>query len=386
MLALDPFVRCHSAKQICDPAQLSAISVEERKLLGDVAARFPFSANDYYLSLIDWDDPQDPIRRLIVPQPEELEEFGRLDASNEASVSVGRGIQHKYTNTVLLLCSDVCAGYCRYCFRKRLFMGGNREVMTDLAEGIEYISSHPEVTNVLLTGGDPLLLGWQRLGEIIGALRAIPHVKIIRIGSKLPAFNPHRILNDPALCAMLQRYSEPRRRLYLMAHFDHPRELTDAAVGALDMFIRAGVICVNQCPLLCGVNDDPQVLSDLYRQLSFIGCPPYYLLQCRPALGNKPYAVPLVRGWDIFRQAITRGSGLARRPRFVMSHATGKIEIMGVDERHIYLRFQCAKDPHDQGRMMLCERDDEACWFDQLRPSHSTPGEFDVGALLNAGV
>ncbi|HOB74350.1 MAG TPA: KamA family radical SAM protein [Phycisphaerae bacterium] len=353
---------------VSDIHKLARLSPEERTRLEQVAKRYAFRANDYYLSLINWDDPNDPIRRLIVPRMDELEDWGSLDASNEAANTVLPGVQHKYARTVLLLCSEVCGGYCRYCFRKRLFIHENREATSNVSEGIRYIAQHPEVTNVLLTGGDPLLLSTDRLAKILAALRAIPHVRIIRIGSKMPAFNPWRILNDSALLEILSRYSEPRRRIYLMAHFDHVRELTDPAVEAIDACIRAGVICVNQCPIIRGVNDDPVVLGDLFRQLSFIGCPPYYCFQGRPTAGNRPYCVPIVRGWEIFQKALRRGSGLARRPRFIMSHATGKIEIAGVDHRYIYLRYQCAKDPNEQGSLKIFKRDDKACWLDDLTP------------------
>ena len=138
--------------------QIEQLSPEQRDRLGPVAARYVFRANDYYLDLIDWDDPDDPIRQLIIPREEELTEWGTLDASNEESVTVARGVQHKYTDTGLLLCNEVCGAYCRYCFRKRLFMDENDEVTNDVSEGLRYIADHPEVTNVLLTGGDPLLM------------------------------------------------------------------------------------------------------------------------------------------------------------------------------------------------------------------------------------
>ena len=361
-----PVVRNHPIRYVTHPDKLDGLPAHERAGIRKVAARYPFRANDYYLSLIDWSNPDDPIRRLIVPHEGELENWGRLDACNEAAVTVAPGVQHKYVNTVLLLCSEVCGGYCRYCFRKRIFTDRGSEIARDLSEGFRYIAEHPEVTNVLLTGGDPLLLNTQRLIEILDALRAIPHVRIIRIGSKIPAFNPWRILQDEELQAAFRKYSEPRRRIYLMAHFDHPRELTDEAIAALDACIIRGVICVNQCPMIRGINDDPQVLSDLFRQLSFVGCPPYYLFQIRPTAGNKPYAVPIVRGWNIFREALRRGSGLARRPRFVMSHATGKIDIVGVDQAYIYLRYQSAKDTAEPGSLLRYFRDDEACWLDDL--------------------
>ena len=310
--------------------QLKNIPPEVREQLKQVAERYVFRANDYYLDLINWEDPKDPIRQLIIPRREELNDWGQLDASNEAAVTVAKGVQHKYPHTVLLLCNEVCGAYCRYCFRKRLFMDENDEVSLDVSEGLAYIRNNPAVSNVLLTGGDPLLMSTRRLVEILAELRSIPHVRIIRIGSKIPAFDPWRLLNDQELQAALAKYSEPRRRIYLMAHFDHPRELTDAAVEGIDCFIRQGVICVNQCPLIQGVNDDAAVLAELYQQLAWIGCSPYYLFQGRPTAGNEPYEVPMVRGWHIFRDALRQGSGLARRPRYVMSHETGKIEILAV--------------------------------------------------------
>ena len=228
--------------------------------------------------------------------------------------------------------------------------------------------AHPEVTNVLVTGGDPLILSTRKLRNIIGRLRQIEHVRIIRIGSKVPAFNPFRILQDEELQDLLREFSTPERRIYLMAHFDHPRELTPAAAAGMAKFIDCGVICVNQCPLIKGVNDDPEVLSELYRKLSWIGCTPYYLFQGRPTAGNEPYEVPIVRGWEIFEGALTRGSGLARRPRYAMSHATGKIEIVGIDQRYMYMRYHRAKNPTNRGQFMVFHRDDEAFWFDQLKP------------------
>jgi L-lysine 2,3-aminomutase len=154
-----------------------------------------------------------------------------------------------------------------------------------------------------------------------------------------------------------------------MAHFDHPRELTDVAIEGIDCFIRNGVICVNQCPLIKGVNDDPEVLATLFRRLSFVGCPPYYLFQGRPAAGNAPYEVPIVPGWRIFSEALRHGSGLARRARYVMSHETGKIEILAVDDGHIYLRYHRAKHPALRGQFMIYERNDEAYWLDELEPA-----------------
>ncbi len=356
-------------KYIRNIDKVAGIPPAERAKLKKVAERYAFRVSDYYLGLINWDDPADPIKQLIIPREEELSLWGKLDASNEQAVTVARGVQHKYRDTVLLLCNAVCGAYCRYCFRKRLFMDDNDEVSNDVSEALVYIARNPDVTDVLLSGGDPLLMSTRRLVEILEPLRRIPHVEIIRIGSKMPAFNPWRVLDDSELQAAFRKYSTSRKRIYLMAHFDHPRELTDGAIEGIACFIRNGVICVNQCPIIKGVNDDPDVLATMFRQLSFIGCPPYYMFQGRPTAGNEPYELPLVRSWQIFSEALRQGSGLTRRARFAMSHETGKIEVLAIDEKHIYLRYHRAKDPAMRGRFMVYKRDDEACWLDDLEPA-----------------
>lgn len=355
-------------KYITDVNRIPNIPDADRARLNEVARRYVFRVNDYYLGLIDWADPDDPIKQLIIPRQEELNDWGDLDASNEASVTVARGAQHKYRDTALLLVNEVCGAYCRYCFRKRLFMNDNDEASLDVSAGIDYIREHPEITNVLLTGGDPLILGTRRLAEMLSALRAIPHVQVIRLGSKVPAFNPYRILEDAELQSVLREHSTPEKRIYLMAHFDHPRELTDLAVESLSTYLACGVVAVNQCPLIKGVNDSVEALVEMYRKLSFIGVPPYYLFQGRPTAGNEPYEVPIVRGFQLFDTARNRCSGLAARARFCMSHETGKIEVVGIDAERIYMRYHRAKFVEDEGRFMVFRRDDNAYWLDQLEP------------------
>lgn len=347
-------------------SQLDGIPELERRRLEPVAERYAFRLNDYYARLINWEDPDDPLRRLVVPQESELNDWGRLDASFESEYTPVRGCQHKYTDTALLLVNEVCGAYCRYCFRKRLFMNDNDEATLDYSPGLAYIAEHEEISNVLLTGGDPMLLSTRRLGRIISDVAAVPHVRIIRIGSKMVAFNPHRVLDDPSLLELIEQHCGEGSQIYIMNHFDHPRELTAEAREAIRLLQRAGAQTVNQCPIVRGVNDSWQTMSSLIRELSYVGCPQYYVFQGRPTAGNEPYEVPIVEGYGIFLEANRHVSGLAKRARFAMSHRTGKIEILGVDGTHIFMRYHRSHRKQDYGRMIVARRDDGAYWLDQL--------------------
>ncbi len=344
--------------------QLEYLSETEKAELKPVTDKFDFRCNDYYLSLIDWDDPDDPIRKIIIPDIHELDEWGRLDPSDEKTYCVIPGLEHKYSSTVLLLVSNICEGICRYCFRKRLFINSQNEYLQDMQSALEYIKQHPEITNVLLTGGDPLALSPPKLEDIVRELTAIEHVRIIRIGTKVPAFNPYRIVEEPDLLKMIEKYSGEQKKIYVMTHFIHPRELTDLAVKAVNMLQRAGAIIANQMPLVKGVNSDPEVLAELLAKLSFIGAVPYYIFQCRPALGNKAYTVPIEQGYDIIEQAKSLISGLAKRVRFVMSHSTGKIEVVGKTEDFVYFKYHRAANDLESGRFLALLSNPNACWLD----------------------
>tara|TARA_B100000686_G_scaffold346032_1_gene431732 strand:- start:2695 stop:3912 length:1218 start_codon:yes stop_codon:yes gene_type:complete len=344
--------------------QISHLSKGEIEELTPVVDKFIFRSNDYYQSLIDWDDPNDPIRRLIIPDIREMEQFGRLDASSEEDFTPVRGVEHKYDSTALLLVNEVCAAYCRFCFRKRLFMDENDEVTKDISEGMEYIRNHNEITNVLLTGGDPLIMSTSKLEPIIKQIRELDHVQIIRIGTKIPAFNPYRILDDPNLLKMFETYSTPEKRIYIMAHFNHPVELTDLAIQGLDALLKNGTIVVNQTPFIRGVNDDVEIMTELFRKLSFLGVPPYYVFLCRPTMGNKPFLTPIEESYEIFEQARMKCSGLAKRARLVMSHSTGKVEVVGLTEDHIVFKYHRAADNGDSSRLLIFKRNPEACWLD----------------------
>lgn len=343
---------------------LSQLDAEEVEALSRVTQRFPFRCSRYYLGLINWDDPNDPIRRIVVPSRDELAFRGSSSSSSEDRCTVLPGLQHKYRDTALLLISGVCGGSCRFCFRKRVFEEGNREISSDIDHAIAYISEHKEITNVLLTGGDPLMLSTGDLERVIEAVQRIDHVRVLRIGSKLPAFDPKRITEDRSLTDMLDRRSQPGRRIYLVCHFDHPRELTEQAVEAVDRLIRSGVIVANQTPMISGVNDDPEVMADLFRKLSYVGAPPYYVFQCRPVTGSGAYSVPLERAYVVFHQAQRDCSGLARRARFVMSHSTGKIEVAGMTDELITFRYHRAPDPRESSRILVFLRNPAAKWLD----------------------
>ncbi len=353
---------------------LERLTEEERGGIQMVADVYPLRVSEYYASLIDWEDPLDPLRRIVIPDPGELEPWGRMDPSSESSFTVAPGLQHKYRETALLLVSDACGGQCRFCFRKRIFIGERRESVRDLPHALEYIRRHTEITNVLLTGGDPLMLDTDRLESIVRRIREIEHVHIIRIGSKLPAYDPGRILDDPRLLEMFERHSTAEKRIYVMSHFNHPRELSDAALEALALLQKSGAIVTNQTPLLRGINDDPDVLAALFKRLSFIGVPPYYVFQCRPAVGNRIFCVPLEEGYTIFERARMSCSGLAKRARFVMSHASGKIEVVGVTGGYTFMKYHQAADPDNLGRFMVFRANPAAYWFDDyLNPVHDAP-------------
>ena len=365
--------------------QIPQLSDTERTDLEKVNEQFVFRTNDYYQSLIDWNDPNDPIRRIVMPDIQELDDWGQLDASNEEKYTKVKGLEHKYTSTALLLVNEVCAAYCRFCFRKRLFMNENDEVTKDISEGLEYIREHPEITNVLLTGGDPMIMSTSKLEPIIKQIREIDHVKIIRIGTKIPAFNPHKIVNDPSLHEMIKNYSTDEKKIYIMAHFNHPRELTEVAVKGLNMLMQSGATLVNQTPLIKGVNDDPDVLAELFNRLSFIGVPPYYVFLCRPTLGNEPFALPLEEGYKIFEKARKKCSGLAKRARLVMSHETGKVEMVGMLDGQVFFKYNRSADAENDGKFLVCESNPDAYWFDDYEEAQSAlPSDYSIKTLISS--
>lgn len=350
--------------------RIDQLTAEEKDKLKQITDQYVFRVNDYYLNLIDWNDPNDPIRKLVIPNEGELAEYGSWDASDEGTNYVVPGCQHKYTKTALMLVSEVCGAYCRYCFRKRLFRNDmeEKETMTDITPGLEYIRNTPEIDNVLLTGGDSLILGTRRLRTIIESLRAIDHVKIIRMGSKLTAFNPMRIYEDKELLQLIRENSSPEKRIYIMSHITHPREITAETKKAFDALHDAGAIVVNQTPVVKGINDDPDVLGELLNKLSWAGVTPYYFFINRPVAGNSDFVLPLKEVYRIVEGAKAKTSGVGKTVRLSMSHASGKIEILAIENGKAYLKYHQSREGK-YGDFMVLDCPDDAAWFEDL-PGH----------------
>ncbi|MGB7158939.1 MAG: KamA family radical SAM protein [Tepidisphaeraceae bacterium] len=352
--------------------ELHGLSTEEREALLPVTDVFEFRVSRFYSSLIDWSDPSDPLRRLILPSAEELAGELDLDPSDERQNTPVPNVQHKYDQTALVLVSDICASYCRFCFRKRFTLAASDhhqirvsdrqagETSLSPSEALEYIAEHPEIDNVLVTGGDPLMLSPRRIRELGLEIAAIPHVRLIRFGTKVPAFDPERITTE-----MVKAITAPLELdvgVHLMAHFTHPRELTSLARDRTAAIRVAGAAIFNQTPLLRGVNDNPDDLVALFRELAAWAITPYYVFQCRPTRGNESYFLTLQEGLTITEQVRRRLNGLAKTFRYIISHKSGKLEVVGRTSEWLILRYHQSRRAEDQERIVLLPVDEPTCW------------------------
>ncbi|KON31202.1 lysine 2,3-aminomutase [miscellaneous Crenarchaeota group-1 archaeon SG8-32-3] len=352
-----------SVEQIAHKLGLSPTETEKLK---QVALIHPMRISPYYLSLIDWNDPDDPIRKMAVPSLEEFNLDGSYDTSGEAENTKMPGLQHKYAETALILATNRCATYCRYCFRKRLVGLPTEEIVKRFQEAADYIAEHEEINNVLISGGDPLVLSNEVIKNFLEALATIDHLSFIRFGSKTPVTLPSR-LKDPELLALFKRYSQIDRRLYVVTQFNHPREITPQSISAVSKLMNAGVLLNNQTVLLKGVNDDPETLKTLMNSLVSIGVTPYYVFQCRPVKRVKThFQVPICEGVRIVEEAKAKCNGHSKRFKYVMSHKTGKIEILGTMNGKIYFKYHEAKDRKNLGKMFKRRVDEKAGWLDDF--------------------
>ncbi len=325
------------------------------------------SITRYYMTLIDPHDPDDPIRKMAVPDAGELDLSGSYDPCGEIDNTKLPGLQHKYRRTALILVTNRCPVFCRHCFRKRLVGLPSNEILRRFGDAARYIEEHREISNVLLSGGDPFTLGTGTLERILRRLSAIPHLKFVRIGTRTPVTFPMRIIDDPELLKVLRRHSRPQRRLFITTQFNHEREITARAVEAISLLIRCGVVINNQTVLLKGVNDDPKGLAGLQSNLVRVGVNPYYVFQCRPVQRvRKTFSVPVADGYRIVEEAKAALDGYAKRFKYVMSHRSGKIEILAVRGDRVLLKYHEARDRRNDGRVLERTLTEGAAWLDEM--------------------
>ncbi len=400
---------------------MSRVPEELRLAIEVVGQVLPFKTNQFVVDhLIDWDRvPDDPIFRLTFPQPEMLsakhfaqiadalragsrphEIAAKVDAirlelnphpAGQLTHNVPKlaeenlmGLQHKYRETVLFFPKQgqTCHAYCTFCFRWPQFIGKPewKFGMSAVDRLVAYLRAHPEVTDLLITGGDPMVMSARHLKQYIDAILAadLPHLRHIRIGTKALSYWPYRFLNDSdadEVLAVFERVVQSGRHLALMAHFNHPREMEPEPVRAAIERIRStGAIIRTQSPVLRHINDKADLWAEMWRKQVQLGCVPYYMFVERDTGPRDYFSLPLVRAWEIFRDAYQQVSGLARTVRGPsMSAFPGKVEVTGVAKifgtKVFVLRFLQARSPEWVGKPFFARFDGQARWLDELEPA-----------------
>lgn len=361
----------HAVKDIDKFEKLLGIKfgAEERKDLTETLDKFPLSVPPYYISLINTDDfRNDPVYKQAFPSSQELisSQFEMNDPLAEDKDSPVPGITHRYPDRVLFTISNLCSMYCRHCTRKRKV--GDVDYIPNkgmVKTGINYIKKTPQVRDVLLSGGDPFMLSDEYLDWILAEIRAIPHVEVIRIGSRMPVVLPYRVTND--LVKVLKKYHP----VWVNTHFNHPREITTSSKTALAMLADAGIPLGNQSVLLAGVNDCPRIMKSLVHKLVQNRVRPYYLYQCDLSEGLAHFRTPVGKGIEIIESLIGHTSGFAV-PTYVIDApgGGGKIPVMpnyliSWSTNKVVLRnyegvITTYKEP-DSYEPYFCDRDCERC-------------------------
>jgi len=401
--------------------QIQRLSEEQIFAIEVVGHILPFRTNNYIVEeLINWDNiPNDPIFILTFPQkdmlkPHHFEEMATIlrnghnqqeiiETANRIRLELNPhpagqmecnvpalngqklvGMQHKYKETVLFFPSQgqTCHAYCTFCFRWPQFVGinGLKFAMREAELLIQYIRLHPEISDVLFTGGDPLFMKTKILAAYINALleAKLPHLRNIRIGTKALGYWPYRFLTDPDaddLLALFEKVKQAGKHLAIMAHFSHPHELKTKAVREAILRIReTGAQIRTQSPLLSHINDQPEIWAEMWKEQVRLGCIPYYMFVARNTGAQHYFSIPLVRAWKIFRKAYQRVTGLARTVRGPsMSAKPGKIQILGVreinGEKIFILRFLQGRHPDWVLRPFFAQYDEDATWLNQLKPA-----------------
>ncbi|MHC4883079.1 MAG: lysine 2,3-aminomutase [Planctomycetota bacterium] len=340
-----------------------------RQRLEETVSKFPISITPYYASLIDIDEMEnDPVFKQAFPSPSELmrSRCEMSDPLHEDKDSPAPGITHRYPDRVLFLISNICSMYCRHCTRKRKV--GDTDFVPDKAtiqEGIEYIRSNTNVRDVLLSGGDPLMLSDEYLDWILTELREIKHVEVIRIGSRMPVVLPYRVTDE--LVAILKKHHP----LWLNTHFNHPREMTGSSRRALAKLADGGIPLGNQSVLLAGVNDCPRIMKSLVHKLVQNRVRPYYLYQCDLSEGLIHFRTPIGKGIEIMESLIGHTSGLAVPtyvvdapggggkipvlPNYIVSWSTNKVILRNYEGVITTYREPDSYEPY------FCDRNCEDC-------------------------
>ncbi|MEG3640425.1 KamA family radical SAM protein [Magnetococcus sp. PR-3] len=362
----------NNIRDIDQLAAALALPADEEEALRKIIDLHPMNIPRYYLNLIDPKDPNDPIRNLAVPQVDELVVAGAMgetttDPYGDEKHSKGNGILHKYAYTALVVATEACTMYCRHCFRKVMVGLPNDKTVENFQQAAKYIADHPEITNVVMSGGDPLLLPTGHLRRMLDALKEIPHLNYVRIGSRTPVVFPMRFFEDELLD--LFRDFNRHKALYLPTHFNHPAEITPESTEAVRRIRETGVTVNNQAVLLKGVNDDVDTITELMDGLVRIGVNPYYLYQCMPvARVRHHFQTSLKESVDMVDAARRRMDGYAKRFKFIIGHDIGKLEICGrIDDKLILKQIHARQEePEDASRMLVYQLNDEAGWLDEL--------------------
>ncbi|HPF88749.1 MAG TPA: KamA family radical SAM protein [Candidatus Limiplasma sp.] len=351
-------------RRVTQVAEKLHLSSEETKRLERIANQYPMMIPDYYLRLIDPDDPDDPIRKMSVPSYFEAEREGSFDTSGEQTNTVLPGLQHKYAQTALILSTSECAMYCRHCFRKRLVGASDDEIAANFGAVVGYIREHKEISNVLISGGDSFMISNMMIRRYLEAFAQMDHLDFVRFGTRTPVTYPQRINGDAELLKILHTQGQ-KKQIYIITQFNHPNEITPQSTEAVRRLQAAGLIVKNQTVLLRGVNDDPKTLGTLLKKLTRIGCVPYYIFQCRPVKGVKGgFQVPLFDGVKIVDRAKAMQNGHGKHLHYCMSHPTGKIELLGkAPGGEMITKYHEAKDPDNYGKVLYRKTEADQCWY-----------------------
>lgn len=348
----------NSVKNLTQIEKHLQLTEEERAGIILTGTKLASAVTPYFFNLIEADNPHCPIRRQVIPRIEETHTStdDLMDPCGEDSHMPVPGLVHRYPDRVLFLVTDRCASYCRYCTRSRVVSGvGEQQLDIQHNAAIKYIEEHPEVRDVLLSGGDPLLLSDNKLDQLLQRLHAIPHVQFLRIGSRIPVFLPQRITDK--LCQILAKYPP----LFLSIHVNHPRELTTEVKTSLEKLANHGIVLGNQSVLLKGVNDDVTIQKALVHKLLMCRTRPYYLYQCDLITGTSHLRTSIDKGLEIIENLRGHTSGYAI-PQYVIDGpgGGGKIPINpeylleNTEEKVVLRNFQGKKFSYPQPALQEC--------------------------------